>query len=101
MYRLISFTQLAGDENPSNDTNMISVPCIGEYYLIYGNRDGSPIQVAVGDSVEIPAWGATSGYNYQDTVCYIHMPLASNDSVISQQLGGYFPDVPFDYWDDV
>jgi hypothetical protein len=62
-------------------------------YLIYGNRDGSVMPVIIGQTIDIPAWGAT-----YDTVTYVHMPLASNDSAISARLGGYFPDYP--RWDD-
>lgn len=62
-------------------------------YLIYGNRDGSVMPVAIGQTIDIPAWGAT-----YDTVTFVHMPLASNDSAISARLGGYFPSSP--YWDD-
>jgi hypothetical protein len=77
-----------------------SQPDPANYHLIYGNRDGSPIQAVIGSRIEIQAWGATAAGDMVDSITYIHMPLSSNDSIISQRLGGYFVNPFLSHWDD-
>jgi hypothetical protein len=68
--------------------------------LIYGNRDGSPMQAMIDSILEIPIWAATEPDNLTDSVTFMHLPLATNDSVISVRLGGYFPDTLVGRWDE-
>lgn len=94
-YRLVSYTNLINDEYRVNDTATVIMPCYGYPYLIYGNHDASVMPVANGDTIDIPAWGVS-----YDIITFMHLPLASNDSIISARLGGYFPDPWPGYWDD-
>jgi hypothetical protein len=82
-------------------------PC---YYLIYGNRDGSTIDVNIDSDIEIEVWIATpaigSGYEdldgdgVLDSLYFVHMPLASSDSIIVSRDGGEFF-YPLSEWADV
>lgn len=59
------------------------------YYLIYGNRDGSDLIVRPGLEIEVQVWGATPpGVN--DSIFFMHNPLASNDTVVVSRNGGFF-----------
>jgi hypothetical protein len=79
------------------------------YYLIYGNRDGSTIDVYLGADIEIEVWGVTAdttddidlnGDGILDSVNFMHNPLSSNDSIIVSRNGGDFY-YPLDQWDHV
>lgn len=80
------------------------------YYLIYGNRDGSPIDVNIDSDIEIKVWAATpaigsgnedlDGNGVVDSIEIMHSPLASNDSIITSRDGGEFF-YPLTAWDDV
>jgi hypothetical protein len=70
------------------------------YYVIFGNRDASLISVNPGDTIEIPIWGATPAGGV-DSIFLMHIPIASNDSVIAQRMGGYFADTMVGLWDDI
>lgn len=69
------------------------------YYLIYGNRDGTPVRARLGSTLAIQAWGATDPVNQDDSINFMHMPLATSDTVITARLGGYFPDTLVGRWD--
>ena len=69
------------------------------YQIIYGNKDGSPIIGHIGETIEIPVWGITPTGDYRDSVTTMCNPLATNDSIISERLGGYFPDTLVGTWD--
>ena len=80
------------------------------YYLIYGNRDGSTIDVNLNSDIEIKVWAATpaigSGYEdldgdgVIDSILFMHTPLASNDSFIVSRDGGMVF-YPLTTWRDV
>jgi len=70
------------------------------YYLIYGNRDGSPIRARLGSYLVIPAWGATPPEQL-DGINYMHMPLASDNMIVAARQGGFFPDTLVGLWDEV
>jgi hypothetical protein len=69
-----------------------------DYYLIYGNKDGSPLRVRLGSTIRIPAWGATSP-DLHDAINFIHQPLASDNRIIVVRSGGIFPDTLIGLWD--
>jgi hypothetical protein len=71
------------------------------YFVIFGNRDASPIPVGIGDTVDIPIWGATARNNYQDSIGFMHIPLATNDSIIVERMGGNIIDTLLRRWDDI
>src|SRR5512138_2106356 len=78
-------------------------PVMGQdpnYHVIFGNRDGSPLEVPIGQIIEIPIWGATEPGNLTDSIVYIHIPLATDNSIISARLGGSLPDTLLGRWDD-
>ncbi len=56
------------------------------YYCIYGNRDGSTIDVYIDSYLEIKLWAATPGT--EDPVGFRHNPLASDDDYIVSRDGG-------------
>jgi hypothetical protein len=99
-YSIFSFTILPGDLIPDNDSAMVSAQGVHEFYLIYGRRDGTPMPVAVGSTIEIPIWGATARNNFVDSVTFMHLPLSTNDTIITDRQGGYFPDTLVGRWDD-
>jgi hypothetical protein len=76
------------------------------FYLIFGSRDGSTVDVYLDDLIELRAWLATPSYfdidsnGIQDTINFAHIPLATHDSVIPSRDGGILYS-PFIYWDDV
>jgi hypothetical protein len=61
------------------------------FHIIYGNRDGSPMIVHLGEIIEVQIWGATApvGPDLADTVTFLHDPLASNDTIVTHRFGGY------------
>jgi hypothetical protein len=71
------------------------------YRIFYGRLDREPIPVVIGTTTDIPVWGSTPVGNYTDTINFMHVPLASNDTVISARLGGTFPDTLVGRWDDI
>lgn len=70
-------------------------PC---YHLIYGNADGSTIDVYLDSDIEINLWAATpaigsgcedlNGDGVVDSMNFMFTPLASNDSFIVSRDGG-------------
>jgi len=70
------------------------------YFMIYGNRDGSPIPVRLGQRIEIPLWGATPP-EATDSIIFMHNPLSTDDAVIFSRLGGFFQDTLVGLWEDV
>jgi hypothetical protein len=70
------------------------------FRIIFGDRRGLPTPIRIGSLLEIPVWGVTPRGNYQDSVTFMHIPLASNDSFIAARRGGYFADTLVGRWDD-
>jgi hypothetical protein len=76
------------------------------FHLIFGNHDGSTVDVYLDDFIEFRTWAATPSYfdingdNIQDTIIIVHIPLGSDNQVIASRDSGvaYFPLM---YWDDV
>jgi hypothetical protein len=86
---IVFFSTIAFAQDPAN------------FHIIYGNRDGSPIDVRPGDTIEVQCWGATDPTpGNPDTVTFMHNPLMSNDSIIVERLIGTFPDTFVGRWDD-
>jgi hypothetical protein len=44
-----------------------------EYYLIFGNRDGSPIDVYIDSDIQIEVWAATP-WNHRFHQLHAHSP---------------------------
>jgi hypothetical protein len=88
-------------------SGVISIPAIAQdpanFHIIYGNRDGSVMNVRLGDTIEVQCWGATSppgNPDIVDSVTFIHNPLMTNNNYIISRLGGTFPDTLVGRWDD-
>ncbi len=81
------------------------------YYLMYGNRDGSPIEVYIDSDIEIKVWAATpaigSGYDdldgdgVVDSINFMHTPLASNNIFIVSRNGGEVLNTTLNQWDGI
>jgi hypothetical protein len=118
-YTLVSYSVLAGDENPSNDTTEMQVESIFYYYIFYGNPDGTPLEANIGSILEMTVWGATplnfdeDGNGVVDSINFMSCPLASPDSIIAYRYPthfydpqdtlpaySYFPFYPINDWDD-
>ena len=50
-----------------------------------GNIDGSPILVGIGEEISVPLWLKTD-----DSVAFVHFPLASENYYIIERLGGEY-----------
>ncbi len=63
--------------------------------MIIGNLDGSVIRVGLDEQITLPVWVKTD-----DSVTFIHIPLASDNDYIRTRSGGqlYFP---LNFWDNV
>ncbi|UCE66733.1 MAG: carboxypeptidase regulatory-like domain-containing protein, partial [Candidatus Zixiibacteriota bacterium] len=89
---------------PPGDTVQLNIQITGlyeDYMMFVGNRDGSPIPALIGGRLDIPVWGATESGNTEDSVVFMHIPVASFDSAITARQGGYFPDTLVGLWDYV
>ncbi len=67
---------------------------------IFGNKDGSTIDVIIDSNIKIGFWAVFHSSNDDDSVAFIHEPLASNDSVIVSRDGGILH-YPLSEWDEV
>jgi len=88
---------------PSGDTAQLNVmlsESYDDYRIIFGNLDGSPIPALISSTVDIPVWGATPADSYDDSIGFMHIPLASNDAVVTARLSGAFPDSLVGRWDE-
>lgn len=63
--------------------------------MIIGNLDGSAIRVGLDEQVTLPVWIRTD-----DSVTFIHIPLASDDDYIQTRDGGQLY-TPLSLWDEV
>ncbi|UCC80713.1 MAG: carboxypeptidase regulatory-like domain-containing protein [Candidatus Zixiibacteriota bacterium] len=115
---LISYSVLAGDEDPTNDTTVMQVESIYDYYIFFGDPHGAPLEANIGSILEMTVWGATplnldqNGDGIVDSVLFMFIPLASPDSIISYRYPSwdpqdtlpahsYFPFYPLNEWDAV
>jgi hypothetical protein len=63
--------------------------------VIFGNRDASPVYARLDSDIEIGVW-----ISIDEDIGFIHIPLASDDSIIVSRNGGEFF-YPLTDWDDV
>ncbi len=63
--------------------------------MISGNLDGSVIRVGLDEQITLPVWVKTD-----DSVTFIHIPLASDNDYIRTRSGGQFY-APLSFWDGV
>lgn len=70
------------------------------YHVIIGNRDASPMPATLGSLLQVPIWGATDPLITGDTVTFMHIPLSTNDLIITERDGGYLPDTLVGRWDE-
>jgi hypothetical protein len=74
------------------------------FHIVYGSRDGSVMNVFLGDTIEVPCWGATAvpgeGPGSYDTVTFMHNPLLTNDDYVILRMGGFYPDTLVGRWED-
>lgn len=63
--------------------------------MIVGNFDGTPLLAGLNTQITIPIYLKTD-----DSVAFMHLPVASNDSFIVSRNGGFFYE-PLSLWDDV
>ena len=68
--------------------------------IVYGNADGSVLSVGLDRDIEIPVWGLTDAQFPQDSVTFMHNPLASDNLLITARTGGFFPGDHVGLWDD-
>jgi hypothetical protein len=67
------------------------MPDPANFHIFYGNTDGSELTVGINKDISVPVWGATDAApGNPDTVNFMHMPLLSDDNVITARLGGNF-----------
>lgn len=97
-YQLTSYTILAGDINPANNTSSITTSFVESFALWFGNLDGSPVQADIGSRTDINCyvWCGDDVY-----VADVHICLGANemyiDSLLSVAEGEYY--YPFSEWD--
>jgi len=71
------------------------------FQIVYGNSDGSVMSVGLDRDIEIPVWGATDPTpGNPDSVTFMHVPLASDNLIITARTGGFFPAFGVGLWDD-
>ena len=87
-YDIWAYTDLAGDENHSNDTSFMEMLFLNEFGVIVGNRNVEPVLANIGSIVEIPIWGYTPLDNEIDSVDYIHIPVSSDTNIIEYRYPG-------------
>jgi hypothetical protein len=65
------------------------MPDPANFHVYYGNNDGSEITVGIDKDISLPIWVSTDPTpGNPDTVNFVHMPLMSDDNVISARTGG-------------
>lgn len=83
-----------------------------DYHIIFGNMDGSALTVGLDKDIEVPVWAATEpspvNGDTLDGISFVHIPLMSNDLIITARNGGFFPEWiiggglhPLPWWDDI
>jgi hypothetical protein len=69
-----------------------------DYYLAFGNTDGSPVTVTLDTDIALPIW-YQSPATTSDEVSFLHIPLASDTVYITARTGGVKM-YPLSAWDD-
>jgi len=97
-FQLISYTVLASDENPANNTSAITTTFEVEVGLWYGVLDGSPLECNINSDLNVP----TYIYCAEDVyIGSVHFCLGANDlyieSLLSETEGIRY--YPFTEWD--
>ncbi|UCE67271.1 MAG: T9SS type A sorting domain-containing protein [Candidatus Zixiibacteriota bacterium] len=68
--------------------------------LYFGNTDLSDVAVTIDSDIEIPVWYVDAA-DPVDPIAFLHIPLASNDTVITSRDGGTLESVlAYPTWDD-
>jgi len=76
-------------------------PNPANFHIVYGNADGSVLSVGTDRDIEIQVWIATDPTpGNPDSVNFAHMPLASDNLIITARNGGIFPGFGMGLWDD-
>ncbi|MCD6162507.1 MAG: hypothetical protein J7K40_08860 [candidate division Zixibacteria bacterium] len=97
-YQLTSYTILASDIHPANNTSSITTSFVEFFAVWYGNLDGSPVQADIGSrtGVDCFVWCGDDVF-----VADVHLCLGTNDlyidSLLSVAEGELF--YPFTEWD--
>lgn len=69
--------------------------------LFFGTVDGSDLAVTIDSDIEVPMWYADS-VSPGDPIGFVHIPLASDDLIITSRDGGTFePIIAYPAWDDI
>ncbi len=80
---------------------LAQMPDPANFHIAFGNVDGSPVTVGIDKDIQIPVWGATDPTpGNPDSVNFVHVPLMSDDLIISARTGGIFPAFGVGLWDD-
>jgi hypothetical protein len=71
--------------------------------LFFGTTDGSDLAVTIDSDIEVPLWYADSvEAEAGDPIGFMHIPLGSDDAIITSRDGGTFePIIAFPAWDDI
>jgi len=67
--------------------------------LHYGTPDGADLWVTIDSDIEVPLWYTDTEAAPGDPIGFVHIPLGSDDAIISSRDGGTF-EVPLSTWDD-
>jgi hypothetical protein len=67
--------------------------------LHYGTSDGADLWVTIDSDIEVPVWYTDTEAAPGDPIGFVHMPLASDDLIITSRDGGFFEPL-LDSWDD-
>jgi len=68
----------------------LAQPDPAEFQLIFGNPDGSPLHVGIGELIEVPMWGRTP--IGPDTIISMYNSLSADGMAIAEQDSGQCPD---------
>jgi len=71
------------------------------FHVVYGNVDGSALSVGIDKDIDVPVWVSTDPTpGNPDTVTFVHMPLASDDAIITARNNGVFSPFIAGFWDE-
>ena len=87
------------------NAQLIPVVLDNPFGIYFGNIDGSDVEVTLDSDIEIDIFfGQQEGH--WDTINFMHVPVASDDTVITSRDGGtfdpFFDDGGYEpFWDDL